>query len=68
MFDPRILLGLILAGAWASGLLALDEEIERDEHRQPETPASEHAGSDQRQDHDAQIAEDTEVTEANANA
>jgi len=27
MFDPRILLGLILAGAWASGLLALDDEI-----------------------------------------
>src|SRR5262249_51692680 len=45
MFDPRILLGLILAGAWASGLLALDDEIERDEHQEPKTPEARHAGS-----------------------
>ena len=38
MFDPRILFGLILAGAWASGLLALDDEMERDEHRKSEIP------------------------------
>src|SRR5215469_5483357 len=28
-FDPRVLLGVALAGAWASALLALGDEIDR---------------------------------------
>ena len=47
MVDPRILLGLVLAGAWAGALLSLDDEIERDEHEESDTPELGNQGADQ---------------------
>ena len=35
MIDPRLLLGLIFAGAWASALSAIDDETEPDQPREP---------------------------------
>ena len=47
MFDPRILLGLVLAGAWAGALHSLGDEIERDEQEQSDTPEPGDQGADQ---------------------
>lgn len=46
MINPWILIGLILAGAWASALCAADDELERNQSQEIDTKVGDKSKTD----------------------